>query len=102
MWILLEGLEEYCMMHRMKAMEKVVQILLSHGAAFNGRGAKYGPALQAASFRSHDRAVQMLLNKGADMNLPGKHGNTLCLASQACHDRVVQMLVERGSKVRLY
>jgi hypothetical protein len=40
----------------------------------------------------------MLLNNGADMNLPGKHGNTLCLASRAGHDRVVQMLVERGAR----
>jgi ankyrin repeat protein len=70
----------------MKAMEKVVQILLSHDAAFNERGAKYGTALQAASFPSHDRTVQMLLNKGADINLQGKHGNTLFLASQAGHD----------------
>jgi ankyrin repeat protein len=89
------GVEEYCTLHRMKATKKVVQILLSHGTAFNERGGKYGTALQAASFRGHETVVQMLLHKGADMNLPGKHGNTLCLASQDGHDKVVLMLVER-------
>jgi hypothetical protein len=72
------GVEEYCTLHRMKATKKVVQILLSHGTA-----------LQATSFRGHERVVQMLLHKGADLNLPGKHGKTLCLVSQDGHDKVV-------------
>ncbi|KAJ6079551.1 hypothetical protein N7467_009304, partial [Penicillium canescens] len=85
------GVEEYC-------HEKGGADSTKPWCGFQRVRGKYGTGLQAASFRGCDKAVQMLLNKGADMNLPGKHGNTLCLASRAGHDRVVQMLVERGAR----
>jgi hypothetical protein len=70
-----------------------------HSFSSSDNGATLLPNWQRPSlFRGCARAVQMLLNKGVDMNLPGKHGNTLCLASRAGHDRVVQMLVKRGAR----
>ncbi|KAK2046156.1 hypothetical protein LZ31DRAFT_462908, partial [Colletotrichum somersetense] len=45
---------------------KIVQILLDHGADVNMQGGEYGNALGAASVKGHDKIVQMLLDHGAD------------------------------------
>ena len=37
--------------------------------------------------------VQVLLDKGADINAQGKFGNALQIASERGHDQVVQMLL---------
>ena len=42
----------------------------------NAQGGRYGNALQAASGRGHEKAVQTLLDKGADVNAQGgEYGN---------------------------
>jgi len=40
-------------------------LLLDKGADVNAQGGIYGNALQAASERRHENAVQLLLDKGA-------------------------------------
>ncbi|SLM38546.1 vegetative incompatibility protein het-e-1 [Lasallia pustulata] len=60
----------------------------------------YGNALQAASLTDHDQVVQMLLDKGADVNAQGgMYGNALQAASSRDHDQVVQMLLDKGADV---
>jgi ankyrin repeat protein len=45
----------------------VVELLLGKGADVNaqGSGGEYGNALQAASFRGHEKVVELLLGRGA-------------------------------------
>ncbi|KAL2046066.1 hypothetical protein N7G274_001513 [Stereocaulon virgatum] len=63
-------------------------------------GAKYGTLLQAASSGGHNFIVQMLLEKGADVNAQGGlYGNALQAASYKGHDQLVQMLLEKGADV---
>ncbi len=57
-------------------------------------------ALQAASYRGHDQVMQMLLDKGADINAQGgEYGNALQAASYGGHDQVVQMLLDKGADI---
>ena len=56
--------------------------LLGISDLVNGQGGLYGNALQAASFRGHDKVVEQLLIKGADVNAQGgQYGNALQAAS---------------------
>ncbi|KAK5213084.1 hypothetical protein LTR47_006963 [Exophiala xenobiotica] len=51
--------------------EKVVRILLDHGADVNAEGGQYGNALQAALKGGHEKMVLMLVDRGADVNAEG-------------------------------
>ncbi|KAH9225077.1 hypothetical protein K456DRAFT_1812498, partial [Colletotrichum gloeosporioides 23] len=58
----------------------------------------YGNALQAASEEGHDNIVQMLLDKGADVNAHGgDYGNALQAASSGGHNNLVQILLDKGA-----
>lgn len=47
-------------------------------------------ALQAASLGGHDQVMQMLLDKGADINVQGgRYGNALQTASSEGYDQVI-------------
>ena len=66
----------------------------------NTQGGYYGNALQAASYRGHDKVVQILLDKGADINAQGEYyGNALQAASIGGHDKVMKMLLDKGADV---
>ena len=48
----------------------------------------------------NDTVVQILLDRGADINAQGgQYGNALQAASECGHDMVVQMLLDRGADV---
>ena len=60
---------------------------------------EYGNALQAASCDGHEAVVQLLLNKGADVNAQGGvYGNALQAASRRGHTAVAQLLRDKGAK----
>ncbi|KAI3326723.1 hypothetical protein HD806DRAFT_488009 [Xylariaceae sp. AK1471] len=66
----------------------------------NIKGGWYGNALQAASYGGHNKAVRLLLEKGADVNAQGGYfGNALQAASRGGYDKVVRLLLEKGADV---
>jgi Ankyrin repeats (many copies) len=54
--------------------------------------------LQAASKGSHEKVVQMLLDRGTDVNAQGGYGNALQTASGQGHEKVVDMLLDQGTE----
>ena len=63
-------------------------------------GRNYGTTLHAASLGGHKKIVQVLLDKGADVNAQGGvYGNALQAASSEGHGQVVQMLLDKGADV---
>ncbi|KIW21484.1 hypothetical protein PV08_02064 [Exophiala spinifera] len=64
----------------------------------NEPGGVYGNALQAASVNGHEKVVELLLRKGADVNAHGgMYGNALFAASVNGHEKVVELLLDRGA-----
>ncbi|KAL4867877.1 hypothetical protein BDV12DRAFT_186298 [Aspergillus spectabilis] len=64
----------------------------------NTKGGRCGNALQAASFRGHEKVVQILLDQGADINAQGGHyGNALQAASIRGQEKVI--LLDQGADV---
>ncbi|OAQ60405.1 nacht and ankyrin domain-containingprotein [Purpureocillium lilacinum] len=63
-------------------------------------GGECGNALQAASYRGHEKVVGVLLNKDADVNAKGgRFGNALTAASYGGHEKVVRILLNKGADV---
>ncbi|KAK1075113.1 hypothetical protein LTR74_000519 [Friedmanniomyces endolithicus] len=104
--------------------EGVVEFLLSEGFDVNEVGEDYDPALQIASERGSPEMIQLLLDKGADVNtqtLRGRHelawlliaegadvnaqagslGNALCDASYHGYPEIVQMLLDESADPNL-
>lgn len=59
----------------------------------------HGNALCAASFGGHEKAVQMLLDRGANLHEGGKYGPALHTACFAGHGKVVRTLLDRGADI---
>jgi ankyrin repeat protein len=56
--------------------------------------------LQAASFEGHEKVVELLLDRGADVNAQGGYyGNALQAALVRGHEKVVELLLDRGANV---
>jgi hypothetical protein len=53
-----------------------------------------------ASLNGNDRIVELLLERGADVNAQGgRHGNALQAACSRGHEKIAQMLLEQGANV---
>ena len=61
------------------------------------QGRDYGGA---APHGGHDKIVELLLSKGADVNAQGgKHSSVLQAASFKGHDKIVELLLSKGADV---
>ncbi|KAF7503583.1 hypothetical protein GJ744_003611 [Endocarpon pusillum] len=80
--------------------DRIVQLLLDHGADVNAPEGRYGTALYAASQQGYTATVKLLLDHGAEVNAPGKFDNTtLCAASEGGHTATVKLLLDHGAEV---
>jgi hypothetical protein len=84
-------------------LTEIVDLLLFKASAdVNAQDGEYGTAsaLQAAASRGYDKTVELLLDRGADINAEGGfYGTALQAASGESHDRTVELLVDRGADV---
>ncbi|KAF8335614.1 ankyrin repeat-containing domain protein [Amanita rubescens] len=72
-----------------------VRVLL--GQCMQGQ---YGNSLEKASKHGHKHVIDLLLEKGADVNAQGgRYGNALQAASSGGHKQVVELLLEKGADV---
>ena len=63
-------------------------------------GEEFGLVLHAASFGGNQGIVQILLDKGAEINAQCKrHGNALHIASFRGYQEIVQILLDKGAEV---
>src|SRR5256885_12669612 len=73
----------------------------SAGADVNAQGGDYGNALHAASYRGHEKVVELLLDAGADVNAQGGNfGTALQAASSKNHEKVVERSEEHTSELQ--
>ena len=71
---------------------------MSNEEDVNAQGGVYGSALQAASYYDRDRAVEVLLSKGANVNAQGgPHGNALQAALKFGFHQIVELLLSKGA-----
>ncbi|KAF8193116.1 ankyrin repeat-containing domain protein [Mycena galopus ATCC 62051] len=75
--------------------------LLANGAVINIEGEDGNP-LSLAAARGPFEIVQLLLEKGADINaIGGKYGSALGVASWQVKLEIVQLLLEKGAEINL-
>jgi ankyrin repeat protein len=59
----------------------------------------YGTALQAASEAGHKTIVQLLVERGEDVNAQNrKYGNALQAVSKPGHNKIVKQLLDTGAQ----
>jgi ankyrin repeat protein len=59
-----------------------------------------GSALQAAVYRGHEKIIELLLNKGADVNTQGgRHGSALQAAIAGRDKKIIELLLSKGADV---
>lgn len=63
------------------------------------REVEYSTALQAASMKGALKAVDLLLNAGANVNFNDKNGTALQLAAAGGHEEVMQLLLKANANV---
>lgn len=78
-------------------MSQIVNTLLDSGAHINELGGTFGAALNAAADASNEKVVQLLINRGADVNEYGHRGTPLLSATQRQCTRIARLLVDSGA-----
>jgi hypothetical protein len=81
--------------------EPEVEFLLSLGGKdINSTDDRGTYPVISASLNGHGKVVQLLLEKGAEINAQGgEYGNALQAASSRGHDKIVQLLLEKGAEI---
>ncbi|CAG8214968.1 unnamed protein product, partial [Penicillium olsonii] len=81
--------------------EREVEFLLSlSGKDIDSTDSTGTNPIISASQRGYEKVVQLLLEKGAEVNAPGGHlGNALQAASSGGHHEIVQLLLETRAEV---
>lgn len=80
---------------------KLVSLALEQGANIDRKRPKHGTALDVAVELGRDEIVQLLLEKGADINCTGRDKIPFLIAVERGHERIVQLLIDRGADVNL-
>ncbi|KAH8696488.1 Pfs, NACHT and ankyrin domain protein [Talaromyces proteolyticus] len=76
----------------------ILRLLLQSSSTPHHRDSSRTTALQYASWRGNYKSVDILLEKGADINARGgQYGNALQAASQKGHLDIVEVLLEKGA-----
>ncbi|KAF1347489.1 hypothetical protein BDV97DRAFT_266006, partial [Delphinella strobiligena] len=79
-------------------LSSVLQWLLDYGLRLEDRDSNVEGLLDYVSKNSHEESVQMLPDKGADVNvLGGVFGDALQAASVRGYDTIVQMPLDNGA-----
>ncbi|KAH8697050.1 ankyrin repeat-containing domain protein [Talaromyces proteolyticus] len=82
--------------------DHIVRLLIDLGAVINPQEPSLiiGTPLQLASMNGHLKTAQVLVNSGAEINIPGRlYGNALQRASQNGHEDVVRLLLDHDADV---
>ncbi|PQE10620.1 NB-ARC and Ankyrin domain protein [Rutstroemia sp. NJR-2017a WRK4] len=84
--------------HKQSSLGSCMHRLIDLGANVNARGGKYGSALQAASARGYFSIVELLLDRGADVNTTpgGGYSTPRELAEAGGFQDIVELLKARG------
>lgn len=78
-----------------KGLDRIVTLLLDHGADINGRNRKQQTALFRASRLGHEKTVRVLLSRGAKVNVKDENANTvLHQAASAGVEGSVKLLLD--------
>ncbi|KAI0869159.1 hypothetical protein GGS24DRAFT_512427 [Hypoxylon argillaceum] len=68
----------------------------------NAKGGGHGTALHAAAYNGHGDTVNILLDRGADIDMVGRHyGSALQAASANGNEKIVQILLNRGADINM-
>ena len=80
---------------------QLAEFLLDGGYNINEQSdTTYGIALITAACGGHTSVVQLLLDRGADINAQGgSYGNALQIAVFRRHESIVQLLLDRGADI---
>ena len=82
--------------------ERVVELLLRHGAKVNLQHSVGCTALMAAAQQGHERVVELLIRRGAEINKQDSNGGTaLMFAAGQGHERVLELLLRHGTETNL-
>jgi ankyrin repeat protein len=87
-----------------RAKIDVVTLLLDHGANVNHRGGYRGSALSAAVWTLHEGCRQLLLDRGADINLKDSKGRNIALHGtryRSPNNESLRWLIAHGARAGL-
>ena len=78
-------------------------LISTQGEDVNAKCRGFGSPLHVASWRGHLDAVSLLIDHGADANMPNKSGcMPICRAYRAQHLGIMQLLLERGASIDMW
>ncbi|KAL8694956.1 MAG: hypothetical protein Q9224_003478 [Gallowayella concinna] len=80
--------------------EKVIGILIGHGADVNVTGGRYTHPLHAAAFAGHTNVVQTLLDQGACIRSKGHFDSPCHAAFSGHHEDLAVILLEKHYEIR--
>ena len=81
--------------------ERVVELLMQHGAEVDKKDSNGGTALMHAAGQGRERVVELLLWRGAKVNQQDSNGCTALMAAANGHEQVVDLLIRHGAEVNL-
>ena len=80
----------------MKGHESIIRVLLHNQAEVNGTGGYYGSSLQAAAYCGRKKAVEILLDAGANTFQGGLFKNAFTAAADGGHGDIIHLFIEKG------